>query len=165
IPFVVGYITINRLDPQGVLLGFGLLAIVTGLYFRTPMPVQPMKAIATVAVTHPETITPAVIFASAIVTGLFWLGMGLSGAVSWLAALTSRPVVRGIILGLGLSFILEGVAFMNQGPMIAVPAVVLTFFLLGQPRVPAMLMLLAYGAAAALSLDPTLASDLGSLAP
>jgi MFS superfamily molybdate transporter len=52
IPFVVGYITITRLDAQGVLLGFGLLAIATGLYFRTPMSVQPMKAIATVALTH-----------------------------------------------------------------------------------------------------------------
>ena len=30
IPFAVGYITINRLDPQGVLLGFGLLAVATG---------------------------------------------------------------------------------------------------------------------------------------
>lgn len=48
IPFVVGYITINRLDPQGVLLGFGLLALATGLYFRTPMSVQP---------TMPETMS------------------------------------------------------------------------------------------------------------
>jgi MFS superfamily sulfate permease-like transporter len=165
VPFVVGYITIARLDPQGVLLGFGLLALATGFYFRTPMSVQPMKAIATVAITQPHMVTPGAIFASAVVTGLFWLGMGVSGAVSWLAALTSRPVVRGIVLGLGLSFILEGVSFMLRGPLVAVPAVLLTFFLLGQPRVPAMLILLAYGAAAALSLDPTLMRDLGSLAP
>lgn len=80
-----------------MLLGFGLMAVATGLYFRTPMPVQPMKAIATAAITHPATVTPAAIFMSAVVTGLFWLGMGASGAVSWLAALTSRPVVRGIV--------------------------------------------------------------------
>jgi MFS superfamily sulfate permease-like transporter len=165
VPFVVGYITIARLDPQGVLLGFGLLALATGFYFRTPMSVQPMKAIATVAVTQPQMVTPGAIFASAVVTGLFWLGMGVSGAVSWLAALTSRPVVRGIVLGLGLSFILEGVNFMQRGRLVAVPAVVLTFLLLGQPRMPAMLILLAYGAAAALSLDPTLVHDLGRLAP
>jgi MFS superfamily sulfate permease-like transporter len=165
VPFVVGYITIARLDPQGVLLGFGLLALATGFYFRTPMSVQPMKAIATVALTQPQTVTPGAIFASAVVTGVFWLGMGVSGAVSWLAALTSRPVVRGIILGLGLSFILEGVSFMNQGPVMAVPAVALTFFLLGQPRVPAMLVLLIYGAAAALSVDPALVHDLANLAP
>jgi MFS superfamily sulfate permease-like transporter len=165
VPFVVGYITIARLDPQGVLLGFGLLALATGLYFRTPMSVQPMKAIATVALTHPQTVTPGAIFASAVVTGVFWLGMGVSGAVSWLAALTSRPVVRGILLGLGLSFILEGVTFMSQGPVMAVPAMALTFYLLGQPRVPAMLLLLAYGAAAALSVDRALVHDLASLAP
>lgn len=73
IPFVVRYITVSRLDPQGVLLGFGLLALATGLYFRTPMPVQPMKAIATVAVTQPALVTPGAIFVSAIATGLFWL--------------------------------------------------------------------------------------------
>jgi MFS superfamily sulfate permease-like transporter len=73
--------------------------------------------------------------------------------------------VRGIVLGLGLSFILEGVTFMQQGPLMAVPAVALTFFLLGQPRVPAMLILLAYGAGAALSLDASLVHDLGNLAP
>lgn len=165
IPFVVGYITINRLDPQGVLLGFGLLALATGFYFRTPMSVQPMKAIATMAVTHPETITPGAIFASAVVTGFFWLGMGVSGAVSWLAALTSRPVVRGIVLGLGLSFILEGLNFMMRGPLVAAMGALLTFSLLGRPRLPAMVVLLGYGAAVALMLDPMLARDLGGLAP
>ncbi len=165
IPFVVGYVTIARLDPQGILLGFGLLALATGLYFRTPMPVQPMKAIATVAVTHPETITPAAIFLSALVTGGFWLGMGMTGAVSWIASLTPRPVVRGIVLGLGLSFILEGVNLMQSGPLLALAGVLLTFVLLGRPRLPAMLVLLGYGAAMALSLDATLLHDLGNLTP
>jgi MFS superfamily sulfate permease-like transporter len=165
IPFVVGYITINRLDAQGVLLGFGLLAVATGLYFRTPMSVQPMKAIATVAVTQPETISPAAIFVSAVVTGAFWLAMGITGAVSWLAALTSRPVVRGIVLGLGLSFILEGVNFMQRGPLVAILGGVLTFSLLGRPRLPAMLVLLGYGAGMALALDATLINDLRQLAP
>jgi MFS superfamily sulfate permease-like transporter len=165
IPFVVGYITISRLDPQGVLLGFGLLAVLTGLYFRTPMSVQPMKAIATVAVTHPGVVTPGGIFVSAVVTGMFWLGMGLTGAVSWIAALTARPVVRGITLGLGLSFVLEGVRFMERGWLVALPGALLTLALLGRPRLPAMLALLAYGAAMALAMDATLMQDLAALAP
>ena len=77
IPFVVGYITISQLDPQGVLLGFGLLAVLTGLYFRTPMSVQPMKAIATVAVTHPGVVTPGGIFVSAVITGCSGSGWAL----------------------------------------------------------------------------------------
>lgn len=165
IPFVVGYITVNRLDPQGVLMGFGLLAVATGLYFRTPMSVQPMKAIATVAVTHPETVTPGGIFVSALVTGAFWLGMGISGAVAWVAALTARPVVHGIILGLGLSFILEGVNFMQRGWLVAIPGALLTFSLLGRPRLPAVLVLLGYGGTMALALDATLMQDLAALAP
>jgi MFS superfamily sulfate permease-like transporter len=165
VPFVVGYITVNRLDPQGVLLGFGLLALVTGLYFRTPMSVQPMKAIATTSVAHPEIVTPAAIFVSAVATGLLWLGLGVTGAVSWLAALTARPVVQGLVLGLGLTFVVEGVGLMARGPVAAVCAVALTFLLLGRDRLPAMIALLLYGAALALALDPTLGRDLVALAP
>jgi len=165
VPFVVGYITINGLNPQGVLLGFGLLAVATGFYFRTPMSVQPMKATATAAITHPELVTSGAIFVAALTTGLLWLVMGATGAVSWLAALTARPVVFGIVLGLGLGFIAEGVKLMQSGPAVAIGGAVLTFLLLGQPRLPAMLALLGYGAAAALAFDPTLVRDLGSLTP
>jgi Molybdate transporter of MFS superfamily len=138
VPFVVGYVTINRLVPRAVLLGFGLIALATGLYFRTPISVQPMKAIATVAVTQASTVSPAMMWASGLVTGVFWLAMALTGAVSWVAALTSRPVVRGLVLGLGLSFILEGVNLMQRGPALAIVATALTFLLLGQTRLPAM---------------------------
>jgi MFS superfamily sulfate permease-like transporter len=165
VPFVVGYVTVNRLDAQGVLLGFGLLAVATGFYFRTPMSVQPMKAIATTAVGHPELITPSAIFVSGVVTGLLWLALGITGAVSWLAALTARPVVRGLILGLGLTFILEGVNFMARGPIIAVVGAALTVLLLGRDRLPAMLALLAYGAFTAVLLDRSLLGDLAALTP
>jgi MFS superfamily sulfate permease-like transporter len=165
VPFVVGYVTINRLDPQAVLLGFGLVALATGLYFRTPMPVQPMKAIATVAVTQAAIVTPAMIWVSGLVTGVFWLAMAITGAVSWVAALTSRPVVRGLVVGLGLSFILEGVNLMQRGPALAIAGAALTFLLLSQSRLPAMLVLLIYGALAALITDRNLMSDLTALSP
>lgn len=165
VPFVVGYVTVNRLDPQGVLLGFGLAAIASGLYFRTPMSVQPMKAIGTAAITHPEAISPGMLWASGLVTGVLWLVMALTGAVSWLATLTRRPVVRGLVLGLGLSFVLEGVKLMHQGLILAIPAAVLTFVLLGQSRLPAMLMLLVYGGGAAIFFDASLLRDLAAVKP
>jgi MFS superfamily sulfate permease-like transporter len=165
VPFVVGYLTITRLDPQGVLLGFGLVALVTGLYFRTPLSVQPMKAIGTAAISHPESVTPAMIGASAVVTGLLWLAMAATGFVSWLAALTSRPVVRGLVLGLGLSFILEGAKLMAGSLALALPAALLTVVAWGQTRVPVMLVLLAYGALMAFVTDSGLARDLGGVVP
>src|SRR6476620_10277716 len=44
VPFVVAYIGVLKMDPFGVLLAFGLAMIACGFVYRTPMPVQPMKA-------------------------------------------------------------------------------------------------------------------------
>ena len=45
IPFVAAYIGVLKLDPFGVLFAFGVSMVACGLYYRTPFPVQPMKAI------------------------------------------------------------------------------------------------------------------------
>jgi hypothetical protein len=58
IPFVVAYISLLKMDPYGVLLAFGIALIVSGLYYKTPFPIQPMKAIGAVATTQAaQTIT------------------------------------------------------------------------------------------------------------
>ena len=116
IPFVVGYITLNKMDPLGILVAFGIFKIFVGLYFKTPVPIQPMKAIGGMAISHAGTITPGMIWGSGIFTGLFWLLMGLTGAITWIEKVTTKPVVRGIMLGLGLSFIAEGLGMMKESP-------------------------------------------------
>ena len=54
-------------------------------------------------------LTAGAIWAPGLFSGLFWLLMGLTGAVTWIAKITSRPVVHGLILSLGLAFIIEEV--------------------------------------------------------
>jgi hypothetical protein len=163
IPFVVGYITINRLDPAGILVAFGVFKIWAGLYFKTPVPIQPMKAIGTAAITHAGAITPGAVFVSGLFTGAAWGLMGLSGAVSWIAKITRRPVVQGIVLGLGLGFVLEGLKMMRGDLVLAAVAGALTLLLLSYPRVPAMLALLAVGAGVAVARDPGVLTDLGAM--
>ena len=163
IPFVVGYITLNKMDPLGILVAFGIFKIFAGLYFKTPVPIQPMKAIGGMAISHAGSITPGMIWGSGIFTGLFWLMMGLTGAISWIEKVTTKPVVRGIMLGLGLSFIGEGLVMMRDHPLFAIGGVLLTFFLLGNRRVPAMLVLLGYGILIALIQKPELLGDLSHL--
>ena len=90
IPFVVGYITLNKMDPLGVLVAFGFFKIFVGLYFKTPIPVQPMKAIGGMAIAHAGTITPGMIWGSGIFTGLFWLLMGVTGAITWIEKVTTK---------------------------------------------------------------------------
>jgi MFS superfamily sulfate permease-like transporter len=163
IPFLVGYITISKMDPVGVLVAFGLFKIFAGLYFRTPVPIQPMKAIGTAAITHPGTIAQGSIWASGVFTGIFWLVMGVTGAITWIAKITSRPVVHGLVLGLGLGFILEGVRMMQGDWLLAVIAVAGTFILLSCERVPAMLVLLGFGVAVEVMRGPSLLGELGRM--
>jgi MFS superfamily sulfate permease-like transporter len=163
IPFVVGYITINKMDPLGILVAFGIFKIFAGLYFKTPIPIQPMKAIGGMAISHPGLITPGMIWGSGIFTGIFWLLMGVTGAITWIEKITTKPVVRGIMLGLGLNFIAEGMGMMREQPLLAIGGVVITFLLLGSRRFPAMLCLLAYGAITALIERPQLMQELSHL--
>jgi len=163
IPFVVGYITLNKMDPLGILVAFGVFKIFVGFYFGTPIPIQPMKAIGGMAIAHAGSITPGMIWGSGIFTGLFWLLMGLTGAITWIEKITTKPVVRGIMLGLGLSFVVEGLSMMKGTPWIAVGGVILTLLLLNSRRFPAMLCLLAYGIVVAFIQKPELIGELSHL--
>ncbi len=163
IPFVVGYITLNKMDPLGILVAFGVFKVFVGLYFRTPVPIQPMKAIGGMAIAHAGSITPGMIWGSGIFTGLFWLLMGITGAITWIEKITTKPVVRGIMLGLGLSFVVEGLSMMRGEPLFAIGGVLITLLLLSSKRLPAMLVLLGYGIVLAFIQKPELFKELTNL--
>jgi len=89
--------------------------------------------------------------------------MGLTGAVSWLHRITAKPIIRGIMLGLGLSFVLEGIKMMGNQPVVAIIALAMTFFLLSREKIPAMLILLAFGMDVALISNPSLWQDIAQI--
>src|ERR1700686_1179961 len=118
IPFVFAYIAVLKIDPFGILFTFGAAMVVCGLYYKTPFPVQPMKAIGAVATTQAAQtagITQAAVYSAGLVTGVLWLTLGLTGAATLIARLVPRFVVVGIVLGLGLGFMLEGIKMMKSG--------------------------------------------------
>jgi MFS superfamily sulfate permease-like transporter len=161
IPFVVAYITIVKVEPLGLLLMFGVALMASGFYYRTPLPIQPMKAIGAAAVAGG--ISPGALFGSGLTTGLFWLLAGLTGAIRPIARLATRPVVRGIMLGLGLSFMVDGVHRMTTAPVLAGIALIVTYLLLTNPKVPAMFLLLIIGVVSAVIMDPSLLSELAKI--
>lgn len=161
IPFVVAYITIVKVEPLGLLLMFGLALMASGFYYRTPMPIQPMKAIGAAAVAGG--IAPAALFGAGLTTGLFWLLAGVTGAIQPIARLATKPIVRGIMLGLGLSFMVDGVNRMRTSPLLAGIALVVTYLLLTNPRVPAMFVLLLIGIVSAVIMDPQLMPELATI--
>lgn len=168
IPFVAAYITLLGLDPFGILFSFGVSMIAVGLYYRTPFPVQPMKAIGAVATTQAAqtaTITAGAVYGASLVTGLIWFLLGITGAAKRVAAIVSRPVAIGIVLGLGLSFMLDGARLMARGWWLSAIALFVTLALLTNRKIPAMFLLLAGGAAVALVREPDLIPALAAMEP
>lgn len=95
VSFVVAYIAVLGVDPFGALLAFGVSLIVCGFYYKTPFPVQPMKAIGAVATTQAAqtaTITAGAVNAASLVTGLIWLVLGFTGLTKRVTDLVSRPL-------------------------------------------------------------------------
>jgi predicted benzoate:H+ symporter BenE len=161
IPFVVGYIAVLKMDPVGILLAFGITKIAVGLIYRTPMPVQPMKAIGGAAIGKAGAITPGMVYGSGLVTAGIWLILGLTGTVDRVAKLAAKPVVRGIVLGLGFTFILEAFRMMGSQPLVAGAGLAAAYLLISNPRVPAMFVLLLIGIVVALVQQPELPGRLG----
>ncbi len=165
IPFVVGYIAVMKLDPLGVLFMFGVSELAVGLFYKTPIPVQPMKAIGGAAIASGGAISAGMICGAGLFTGLFWLLVGATRTVNLATKLAAKPIIRGIILGLGLSFITAGIRMMIVNPWLGALALVVTFALLTFQRFPAMFALLVIGALAAWLLDPAQARQVISTPP
>jgi SulP family sulfate permease len=152
-----------------VFLSFGIFYIITGYYYKLPVPVQPLKAVGAIAIAYPAQITEPVIAASGIIFGGLLMVLSLTGMVDRLAKLFTQPVVRGIQLALGLIFLRKGVdLILTQnlfgsglpGKLAGYPVNLILGFivfalvlaLLDNKKVPAALAALAVGIIAGLSL-------------
>lgn len=166
IPFVVAYVSLLRIDPTGILVSFGVALIAAAIVYKTPFPVQPMKAIGAVATTQAAqtaTITAGAVHAAALFTGLIWLLLGVTGIAQRIAKVVPRAVTTGLILGLGFGFMIRGLEFMSESWWVAIPALLVTLALLGSRRIPAMFVLLLIAVVVGLAAAPERLPELASI--
>ncbi len=177
LPLSLALITLNGLSVTPVFLMVGVFYSAAGLYFRLPIPVQPLKVVSAVAIAAPLEFTPPIIAASGIVFGVTLLVLSFGGLIDRLARFFSKPVVRGIQLGLGFVLMKKGIQFMVETRIspapeaaqvylfdapaeiplnlaIGVGGFLLALFLLTNRRCPAALVLVAGGVIAALFFWP-----------
>ena len=100
IPLGLGAVGLAGLAPVPVLLGFAVFYIATGLYYRLPVPVQPMKAVTALLLT--TQVSSQSLVASGVLIGGILLILGLTGWINGAARLIPRSVLSGLQLGLGL---------------------------------------------------------------
>lgn len=112
IPLLVGMSITNGLNFASALFFAGVFNILTGLAFSIPMAVQPMKAIAAVAIS--ENLRAEQILAAGIWTSAVVLLLGLTRVIDVVDRVIPRPVVRGLQLGLGIQLIEKGVLLVRD---------------------------------------------------
>ncbi|WP_394201442.1 putative sulfate/molybdate transporter [Shewanella waksmanii] len=159
LPLVLSLIALNQFSPQGIFMGFGLFALFIAIYYRRPIPVQPMKVIAALVIA--QGLTPGMLQASGILMGIILLVLAYSGAITWMAKQLSPAVSIGIQLAIGLQLIWMGGLMMSNTwsiGLIALAVIFLSRFLplryLAMPAVLGAGMLWQYHTGAADSFTP-----------
>ena len=125
-PLAASLIAINGLNPTVVFAGAGLFYVAAALYFRLPMPVQPLKAFSAIAIAF--ALTPSVIAAGALILGAAFLVLGATGLIRVVGRVVPIGVVKGIQLALGIALLRSAwdLSQRSQG-LAAVPAAVGAF--------------------------------------
>lgn len=170
-PIALALIRLNGLNPTSVFLSAGLLYVGAGLYYRLPLPVQPLKAVSAIAIAL--SLAPSTIAAAGIMMGVLLLLLGVTDLASTLARFFTKPIIRGIQLGIGIILVRTAISLMGKpwggvpqsanhaaainwtGYLIGVGSFVLILALTGNRRFPASLVVLSCGALVGLALTPT----------
>ncbi|KAI9328692.1 hypothetical protein DFJ73DRAFT_903118 [Zopfochytrium polystomum] len=109
LPILVSLGKANKISLTSTLVFGGIFNIMAGFYFRIPLCVQPMKAIAAVAISTPG-LTENQLLAAGFTVSLIVLVLSITRTLHLLHRLLPHPLIRGIQLGTGLQFVNKGVA-------------------------------------------------------
>ena len=100
VPIAVGLTVRSGLDIGTTLTMTGLYNLATAFAFDVPMPVQPMKAIAAVALADPSVDLPQILSAGLFVS-LVVFALGVAGLIDRFNRLAPRGLVHGVQVGIG----------------------------------------------------------------
>jgi len=144
-PLAIGYIAICGLNPAGLLVMMGLANIATGLIYRLPMPIEPMKLLAVVAIA--QHWSPSMVYASGFAMGVIWLLIAATGLMGWVGKVTPNSVIRGIQTTLGILLAVEAFKMMSTWWILGILSVLIVLVLRQNRYAPAAVVLMALGVA------------------
>lgn len=122
VPLATALILVNGLDAGAVLVCAGLLVLATGIVFRIPFPVQPLKALTAVAVA--QRLSPDVIHAAGLEIAAVLLLLSVRHVADIVARVFTKPVVRALQLGVGVLLVITSIKLVVDPPEVfaATPA-------------------------------------------
>jgi hypothetical protein len=142
LPLVVALGSLTDASLGLVLLGFAVFQAVWGVHYGLPMSVEPMKALAGLAIAG--TLGYGELVAAGLLAGGVLLVAGATGLVSHIARIVGRPVVRGVQFAVALLLVVAGLDLAAGAPLVAAGGLVVAgVAALVDRRAPAPAVLLA----------------------
>lgn len=166
IPLLVGMTVTNGLNFASALFFAGFFNIVTGFLFTIPMAVQPMKAIAAIAIA--QGLSAKEILAAGICTSAVVLVLAMTRLIDWFSRVIPMAVVRGLQLGLGLILLGKGINLVRDTGLwwawdsmaVGLGGFMLVVVFMRSNRIPTAFILFGFGLVAALINHPEVLKDL-----
>ena len=143
IPLVVALALLTDVSLPHALVGFGVFQIVWGVTYGLPISVEPMKALAALAIAG--ALTYAELALAGIVLGVLLLAIGLSGTLARVERWIGEPVIRGVQFAVGLILLETSVDLAVGDPALAVAGVAIagTVVLIGHGKASALAVAVA----------------------
>lgn len=143
LPLAVGYFAVCGLDPAGLLVMMGLANIATGIVYKLPMPIEPMKVLAVMAIA--QKWSPSMVYASGFAMGIVWLLFAVTGVMGWVAKITPRSVIRGIQVSLGVLLAVEALKMLSTWWLLGLISLAVVLLLRQNRYAPGALVLIVLG--------------------
>lgn len=128
IPIVLGVAIVSDVNLGYILLFFSIWYIITGIYYKMPVPVEPMKAIGAIVIA--EGLNGGEIAASGIILGVLFLVLGFCKGMKFLQEKVPQSVIRGIQLGLALLLIKTSINFIVGDYILAIVCIIIVILFL-----------------------------------
>ncbi len=159
LPLVFMLSVCNGFPVERLFLLWGVVYILTGFFYKIPISVQPLKAMAVISITMG--FSAHFIASTAVFYGLLLLVLSLTGGIRLLQKYFSKALIRGIQLGVGiillskvLSFLVDKGLFLqwsNSTPIINfaifIPIVLIIIFVQFHKRFPITIFIVLFGIA------------------
>ncbi len=149
LPIVVSLALLTPLSLPHTLVAFGVFQVVWGVVYGIPLSVEPMKALAGLAIAG--AISLGELVAAGVLAGVVLLVAGRIGLVGAIERAVGLPVVRGIQLAVALLLATTGIGLAAGAPIVAAGATVVVLLVaLAGHRDASALVVLGLGGVVAL---------------
>lgn len=117
LPLVLGVSVATGMNTGFMLIGLGIFALISGIVYRRPIPAQPMKVVAALAIVGQ--LNQQAVIATGLLMGLIVLILGITGLAGHLKKLISSTILLGIQASLAISLLLTALPLIEDSLFVA----------------------------------------------